>query len=232
MNRKKYYRRRRRGGLNRANNYCTELIKLAPYTITVTNGTSGAGEAKGGEISCSRGAMGLGSRNFDDFYQFRIKKYMVKITAQEQMSGHTDWTVHHPQNIVFFQDPFNQVLEQSAAALQQNVEMLPLSKKCHYMVGVKKGVPVLPHTQTVTSSGAISTSTVEVIKRAQYHPTGVPDALNYYLTSVILPPWTNESWDLPELTTPDNQPDNTRQQKYRVEIWVIANFRNRKPIGA
>ena len=234
VRRPRMYRKRifkRKGSLKRANNFETEVIKLAPYTVAVTSPLTGGGDQTAIEISASRAALALGTRNFASYWQFKIKKYMVRVTAERTVFGQTDWTISHPKNVIFFQDPLNQILEASAAGINQNVEMLPMAKKCHFMGGTKKGVPVLPYTETVTSSGAISTSQLEVVKRAQYHPCAVGDGLNYYLTSCYLPAWKNDSFDFPEMGAPDAQQDNVALQKYRVEIWCIVNFKGKRPIG-
>lgn len=228
MKRKMY---KRRGQLRKSENFKTEVIKLAPYNILVTDELTGIGTQKCFEISVSKLALSLGTRSFDAFYQFRIKKYMVKVSAQRTIFGQTEWTVDHPKSVMFFQDPFNQILEQSAAGLAQNIEELPFVKKCNFMGGTKKGFPTLPHTNTVTFSGSITTSEIESTKRAGFIPTGTLPGVNYYCTSCYVPSWTNNSWDLPEVITPDNIMDNINTQKYRVEIWAIVDFKSKKPIG-
>lgn len=223
--------RRVKYSLRRAQNYETELIKLAPYVIDVTSALNGTGVQKCFQLEASRLALSLGTRNMEDYYFFRMKKYMVKMTAIKGENARTDWEVSHPKNIMFFQDPLNQILESSAANLQQNIEGLPFVKKCSYRGAVKKGKPVIEEKKMVLSSGGTTEIPVYYTLPSRFVPTSIDNAYNMYLTSCFLPAWTNLNWDTDLIGFDDDNPDNIVQQQYRVEIWVICEFKGRKPVG-
>lgn len=188
------------------------------------------------QISAKLSEMVSVSRKFDEFLEFRPKKFMIRYRNKFEDDGHTAWYYTHRSGVAY-DDPMNLITEANAAALNNARRKLPNARPIPKAKGVIKGYFKANTVETHEWADG-HTQLLDRIGRYPWITTGLasPDLstnVKFYAKSLHLPGMQNLDYENEEtvLEDPDQKPTNQLIQEVIFDMYCIVEFRHSKPKG-